>query len=560
MFGRFGGRAGKGPLMKKAPLTALVAAAALGIGAYCLDEWARPKPDEPFFEGLGSYHRKVTTSSPLAQRYFDQGLAFFYGFNFDESRRSFQAAAAADPRCAMAYWGIAMAQSEPGDAKTADSRADDALQAAAQAREQADAATPVERSLIEALGRRYAGPMPAKAYADAMRGLWREFPHDPDVGALTAHALMRTHSGAEWTLDGQPRGGALEAIAILEVVLAQFPKHPFALHLMVHLLEASPHPERANAAADSLRDLAPGLGHLLHMPSHIDIRCGRWDAAVAATQKGREADQAYLRIVPRPDSYREFISHNNHLLAYAAAMAGRSRLASEAIEQLLADLPADYIDKNGGLVDFYFGLRYELHVRFGQWEAMLAEAAPPTRLPIAHALLCFGRGTALAALGRIAEAEDEQRRFRQALLLIGPEAMCRKNTADDVLAVGDGVLAGEILYRKGNVDQAIARLTEAVSREDRLDYSEPPEWIQPARHALGAVLMDAGRYAPAESVYGEDLKRHPENGWSLYGLSRSLLKQGKKAEAAAVAARFEKAWQHADITLTASCLCLPEKH
>jgi tetratricopeptide (TPR) repeat protein len=552
-------------------LGCLFAALVLGFAAYLLREPRPSQPTEPLFGDLGSdlghHTRKVTTTSALSQKYFDQGLAFLYGFNYTEAARSFEAAAACDPKCAMAFWGIAIAN---GDAIT-DPSADEplakaAVQAVTKARELDGGATPVERDLIEALSHRYADPPPVdpkpldQAYAAAMRRVWKAYPDDGDVGALTGQAIMLLHRKGQWTQEGEAQPGTDEVIRTLEAVLAKHPLHPYALHLLVHSVEASPHPEMGDVAADRIRDLAPGLGHLTHMPSHIDIRRGRWQKAVVASEKAVAADEAYRRIAESPGVYcRILMAHDSDMLAYAAAMQGESQKATQAIQNLLSELPADFVKQHAAKLDAFFAMPYEVHLRFGRWDAMLAEQPPKSSFPIAVAFWHFARGAAFAAKKEVPEATAELRAFLAACQLVSDGAIFRKNSAVAVLGIAERMLAGEILYREGKVDQAVATLRDAVAREDSLLYVEPPEWMLPSRHVLGATLMDAGRFAQAEAVYREDLARRPENGWSLYGLSQSLRMQKKTAEAAAVAARLKQAWQHADVRLTASCLCLPSK-
>jgi tetratricopeptide (TPR) repeat protein len=545
----------------------LFAAAAFSFSAYFLCEPRRSEPAEPFFDGLGTHRRKVTTTSPLAQRYFDQGLAFLYGFNYTEAARSFEAAAASDPHCAMAFWGIAIANGDSISDPAADEPlAQAAVQAVAKARDLAAGGAPVERDLIDALSFRYADPPPVdpkpldRAYAEAMRKVWKTYPDDGDVGALTGQALMLLHRKGWWTQEGEPQPGTEEVIHTLQTVLAKHPRHPYALHLFVHVVEASPHPEMGDAAADLLRNMAPGLGHLTHMPTHIDIRRGRWQEAVVASEKAVAADSSYRRLAQSPGVYcRILMAHDNHMLAYTAAMQGESQKSTQAIQDLLSELPTEFVAEHAAKLDAFFAMPYELHLRFGRWDAMLAEPPPKPTFPIATAFWHLARGTALAAKKEIPSAKIEQAAFATARGSIPAGAVFQKNSAAAVLDVGENMLAGEILYREGKVDEAIDRLREAAAREDSLLYVEPPEWILPARHALGATLMDARRYAEAAAVYREDLAHRPENGWSLFGLSRSLRMQKKTVEAAAVAARLQNAWQHADIKLTASCLCLPGK-
>jgi tetratricopeptide (TPR) repeat protein len=521
------------------------------------------KPTEPRFGGLGPHHRKVTTTSDSAQEYFDQGLAFLYGFNHDEAIRSFEAAAESDPQCAMAFWGIAAANGPHINNPAVDEpHAKAAWGALTKARALASNATKVEQALIEALGKRYADPQPAdrklldEAYATAMAEVWKTHPNDADVGALTAEAKMDLRPWDQWTLAGKAQPGTDEVIQILDRVLELSPKHPLALHLMIHAVEASPHPEKADVAADRLRDLEPGLGHMVHMPSHIDVRRGRWQAAVTVNEKAIAADAAYRKTVPQQGLYHVYMAHNFHMLAYAAMMQGQSKKATDAIKEMLAGIPEEFIKKAAPVIDGYFAMPYELHMRFGRWDAMLAEPKPRDCFPLTTALWHYARGVSLAAKDDVAAAKREQQAFEAAVKAAPKDANFAKNAAADILGVAEKTLAGEILYREGKVDEAVAALREAARREDNLHYIEPPAWIQPVRHALGAALMVVGRYSDAEAVYRDDLAHYPENGWSLFGLSQSLKAQGKNAEASAVAERFDKVWQHADVKLSSSCFCL----
>jgi tetratricopeptide (TPR) repeat protein len=524
------------------------------------------KPAEPRFQGLGKHTRRITTSSPEAQQYFDQGLAFLYAFNHDEAIRSFEAAAAADPNCAMAFWGIAIANGPHINNPAVDEdHAKTAWKALRQARALSSKASGVEQALIEALGKRYADPQPEDrkpldtGYAEAMRKVRQAHPDDADVGALTAEAIMDLRPWDQWTPEGKSQPGTDDVLQILDAVLAKSPQHPLALHLLIHAVEASPHPEKAAAAADRLRDLEPGLGHLVHMPSHIDVRRGRWQEAVIANEKAIAADKAYRTIVPNQGFYRLYMAHNHHMLAFAAMMQGESLKTTHAIQELLASVPAEFIEQNAAMVDGFFAMPYELHMRFGRWDEMLAEPKPRKAFPITTALWCYARGVAFAAKNQVASAKSEQEAFVVAKKAVPKEAVFGKNNAADLLGIADMVLRGEILYREGRTDDALIALREAVRREDHLHYMEPPDWIQPVRHALGAALMESKHYAEAESVYRDDLKHYPENGWSLYGLSRSLRMQGKKDAALAASTHFDKVWQHADIKLSSSCFCLQGK-
>jgi tetratricopeptide (TPR) repeat protein len=531
---------------------------------YWLKEGAEPATAEvPVFEGLGSHGRKVTTSSAEAQKYFNQGLCFLFAFNHDEAIRSFRRAATSDPQCAMAWWGIAIANgphiNNPIVSKESARAAWDALTKA----RAAAGAGPIEKELIAALGKRYADPQPDdrkpldEAYAAAMRDVWKAHPDDADVGALFAESLMDLRPWDLWTADEKAQPGTDEVVATLEAVLAKTPNHPLALHLYIHAVEASSKPERAVAPADRLRNLQPGLGHLVHMPSHIDVRTGRWAQAIEANAKAIEADRKYRAKSPRQGFYNVYMAHNHHMLAYAAIMRGQSQKAIAAINEMAQGIPPEFVKENAPLADGFTALPLEILVRFGRWDEVLAAPEPPDYLPIARTLRRCARSIAYAAKKDVTNARAERDEFLKARAVVPAEAKSGLNKAEDLLAVAEHLLAGEILYREGKVAEGIAELREAVRREDLLHYSEPPDWIHPVRHALGATLLAEGRAAEAEKVYRDDLKKLPDNGWSLFGLARSLRLQNKEDEAKQVEARFQKAWTDADIKISSSCFCQP---
>ena len=520
----------------------------------------------PLFEGLGSHGRLVTTASPEAQRYFNQGLCFLYAFNHDEAIRSFRAAAELDPSCAMAWWGIAVANGPHiNNPAVPRERAEAAWEALTKAQEAAAKASKAERALIAALAKRYANPQPEdrkpldETYAAAMREVWKAHPDDADIGALFAEAMMDLRPWDFWTPEGQAQPGTEEIVATLETVIAKAPDHPLALHLYIHAVEASPKPERALAPTDRLRDLQPGLGHLVHMPSHLDVRLGRWAKAIETNAKAIDADRRYRERSPQKGFYHVYMAHNHHMLSYAAIMRGQSKLAIGAINDMAKGIPPEWIKENAPIADGFTAMPLELLVRFGRWDEVLAASEPPEYLPLARSLRHCSRGIAFAAKGDVQKAKAEQAAFLASRAKVPPEARFGNNAAADLLAVAEHLLAGEIRYREGKVEIALAELREAVKREDALRYAEPPDWIHPVRHALGATLLAEGRAAEAEKVYRDDLVRMPDNGWALFGLARSLELQGKRDEAAKVEARFKEAWRDADIKITSSCLCLPAK-
>ncbi len=520
-------------------------------------------PAVPLFDGLGGLSRKVTTASPEAQRYFDQGLALVYAFNHDEAIRSFHRAAELDPRCAMAWWGVAYANGPHiNNPVVPEGRAKAAWEALGKATAALAGASPVEGALVRALASRYADPQPEdrkpldQAYADAMRRVFETFPGDADVGALFAESLADLRPWDLWTADGKPQPGTEELVATLDAVLALDPKHPLANHLMVHAVEASPHPERADAAADVLRDLQPGLGHMVHMPSHIDVRRGRWQQAIDANAKAIDADRRYRARAPEPGFYRLYMAHNHHMLAYAAMMTGQSALAIRTIREMVADIPLDFFRANPW-ADGFMAMPLEVLMRFGRWDEVLAEPDFPDFAPISRALQHYARAVAHAAKDELPSARREQEAFVAARARVPKEATFGNNAGSEVLDVAESFMRGEVLFRSGKVDEGLASLREAAAREDRLRYDEPPDWIMPVRHAYGAALLQAGRFADAEAAFREDLAKLPGNGWGLYGLSRALALQKKTAEAAEVEERFDAVWRRADLRIKSACLCLP---
>jgi tetratricopeptide (TPR) repeat protein len=523
---------------------------------------------EPFFEGLGSYKLKVTTASPEAERYFNQGLAFYHGFNHGEAIRSFQAAAEVDPKCAMTHWGVALACGPhinfPAVPPPAAELAWKELHLAQQ---NAGSASQVERDLIEALSHRYANPQPEnripldQAYADAMRKVWKKHPNDPDVGSLFAEAMMDLRPWNQWTSQGQPNAGTEEILATLDAVLVLNPEHPFANHLYIHAVEASPHPERADAAADRLRTLQPGLAHNVHMPSHIDIRRGRWQQAIDTNLHAIEADRRYREIVGAPSGLIPlYAAHNRHMLAFAAMMNGQRKLALDQIRAMVTEFPPDFMKENALLAEGYAAMPLEVMVRFGRWDEILSEPDNyPHYMPFTRAFHYAARAVACAAKREPKEARQAQAVFLERKKLVPQDDFIwGNNSCKAILGVVTPMVEGEILVAGGKIDEAVARLREAIAAEDGLKYDEPPGWLIPVRHSLGAVLMKNGRFAEAEQVYRDDLARLPDNGWSLYGLAESLRMQHKDAkESESMRAKFKQVWAGADTQITSSCLCQP---
>lgn len=519
----------------------------------------------PLFDDLSSYSRPVTTSSPVVQRYFDQGLAFTFGFDHERAIESFQEAARLDPQCAMAWWGIANACGPNINGPTVDA-AHDALAREAITRAQAAMAsgTPTEQALIRAQAKRFGASFSAErraldeAYAAAMREAWHAHPDDADIAVLFAESLLDLRPWDQWQPDGRPQPGTEEALAALKVGLSLRPDHPLGLHLTIHAYEASPHPEDALPAANRLRGQRSMIGHLEHMASHIDVRVGNWAEAVESNERAIQSDLRYRRVVGAPTGVMPvYMAHNRHMQAYAAVMTGQRDLALRTIRAMVAEISAELPPEFFGYVDGFSAMPYEVMVRFGQWDEILALPVPGEKYVFSRAVLFAARGIAQAALGRPAEARKEQTAFIAARALVPADSPFSTNTMGNILAVAEAMLDGEVLFREGQSDAGLAQLREAVRREDALHYDEPPPWIIPVRHALGAALLQVGRVPEAEQVYRDDLKKLPRNGWALFGLARSLQLQDKSAEAAVVEKDFAREWAKADVELKSSCLCQP---
>ncbi len=514
----------------------------------------------PLLEDLGNWRRKITTRSPQAQRYFDQGLQLAYAFDREAAQRSFEEAARLDPDCAMCYWGAAYALGRDINVPPIPERTAAAYEAIHKALARQAHATPVERALMDAMARRYASPQPADpaeqvkletAYADAMRELAKRFPDDADVQALFAESLMDLHPWDYWTADGKPQPGTPEILATLEAALQRWPDHPLANHLHIHALEASPTPERALPSARRLPRSTPGAGHLVHMPAHILHRVGRYEESTEANRRAVEADDAYAAKLGTKGFIGMYMAHNHHFQCYSAMMQGRSAESIAAARKAAAGASLEMLQAMPGF-DYFLAAPMFAMARFGRWDDILKEPAPVSGFAFEKAIWRYGRGLALAARGRLEEAGAEADSLAGTAQGIPAEAMEGFNPTRALLAIAGDMLAGEIAAKQGRRDEAIERLRSAVEGEDALRYDEPSDWFYPTRHSLGAVLLQAGRAREAEAVYREDLKRNPGNGWALFGLARSLRAQRKDAAAAKVEAQFRRAWKDADVTLMAS--------
>jgi tetratricopeptide (TPR) repeat protein len=508
----------------------------------------------PRLQSLGKHVFPVTCRSAKVQAFVNQGMNLAYGFNHAEAGRAFRESARLDPNCAMAYWGQALVLGPNINAAMTPEDEPKAYEAAQKALSLKGRASARERAYIEAVATRYSGKAEDrgardKAYAEAMRDLTKRYPDDLDAATLFAEALMDLSPWSYWMPDGQPYPATKEAEAALQRALAKNPNHPGALHYWIHLMEAH-HPDRAVAEADRLLTLVPGAGHMVHMPSHIYQRVGRFADARVSNEKAVLADEDYIVQCRAQGLYpMAYYPHNVHFLWFAATMEGRSRTAIESARKVASKVSDDALKELPLLAGFRVVPFYAL-ARFGKWDEMLAEAAPPDNLFL-NGVWHYARGLAFAGKGQLSDAEVELATLRK---IAGDPALKFRlfslNTGDAITALAPEMLAAELAAKRKDFERAISHAERALRLEGGLSYTEPSEYHYPPRHLLGAVLLEAGRPGEAETVYWDDLRSNPENGWALFGLGQALRAQGK--DPSGVEARFKKAWANADVTLTGS--------
>ena len=545
---------------------------------------------------LGKYSRSITTKSPDAELWFNRGLIWCYGFNHEEAVECFERAIAADGGCALAYWGVAYALGpnynkpwsffDDEELETTVERTHRMVEQASKcAAASAGAATPLEKALVDALRYRYPRDHASEKddrsvwnveYADAMLRVHAEFGSDLDVAALCADALMNLSPWKLWDLkSGGPAPGARtqQVQAILERALGQTPggmQHPGVLHLYIHFIEMSPTPELGLPAADALRGLVPDAGHLNHMPTHIDVLVGDYARGIASNRQAFEADEKFLARAGARNFYTLYRMHDYHFCLYSALFAGQSRVALDTAARLEASLSADLLRVGSppmaDWLEGFVAMRVHALVRFGRWDDLVALPLPADR-----ALYCattamthYAKAVALAATARLPEAEAERARFHAAKARVPASRTLFNNTCADLLAVAEALMEGEVAFRCGHHDEAYAHLRAAVARYDGMPYDEPWGWMQPARHAYGALLMERAHYAEAAAVYADDLGlndnlpralRHPGNVWALHGYHECLVKLGREQEAEAIAPALKKALAGADVPIQSSCFC-----
>lgn len=539
---------------------------------------------------LGVFRREVTTDSANAQLWFDRGLNWLYGFNHAEAVACFEKAIEADPGCAMAHWGVAVGigpnYNLPWhlmDRRTRSRNLAAAYDATQAASALAGGVTAVEADLIGALHARYPERDPIEdmmpwnlAYTEAMRGVQQHHPDDLEVLAVFADAMLNETPWQMWDLTtGEPKEPAktVEARAVMERAFEEIDAawdHPGLLHLYVHLMEMSPTPELALRQGDRLRQLCPDAGHLIHMPTHIDVLCGAYHDVVLWNQKAVEADQRWLANEGHMNVYTLYRNHNTHFVIYGAMFAGQYGAAMEAAEQLIDEIPEEFLRVESppfaDPAEAFVAMKHHVQVRFGRWQDLIDEPLPedPELYLATTALLLYAKCLAYAATGDVAEAERHRDLFQEARVKVPDTRRVHNNTVVDLLEVADAMIDGELEYRRGNFDEAFGHLRHAVHLEDNLLYDEPWGWMQPTRHALGALLLEQGRYDEAEAVYRADLglddtlsraSQHPNNLWALHGLHECLEQRDEDVERHLIKQQLDLALARSDVPVKASCYC-----
>ena len=539
---------------------------------------------------LGAFERTITTTSEEAQVWFNRGLNWIYGYNHAEAIACFDRALEHDPGCAMAHWGKAYAFGpnynipwhlmDPAGKAQALSAAYDATQLAL---EHSVGKTQVEQDLINALPARYPQREPIddqrswnQDYVDAMRRIHKTYDQDLDVCTVFAEAILNLTPWKMWDLKTSriaKGAGTAEAQLVLETAFEQFSEaweHPGLLHLYIHLMEMSPFPQKALRAGDCLRDLVPDAGHLIHMPTHIDVLCGQYSDVVVYNQKAIAADRKFLAKVGAMNVYSLYRTHDHHFVIYGAMFLGQYGPAIRAAQELIDTTPDELLRvESPPMADFiegYLPMKQHVLIRFGKWQEIVAQELPKDQVLYCAttAMMRYARSVAYSAMGSVAEAAAEKEAFLAAKVKVPETRRVHNNTVVDILEIAEAMLMGELEYRKGNYEVAFDYLRKSVELDDALPYDEPWGWMQPARHALGALLMEQGYLEEAEAVYRADLGldnslsracQHPNNVWSLHGLHECFVHRGEQVEVLHIKRQLDQAIARAEVTVTSSCYC-----
>lgn len=506
--------------------------------------------------GLGNLHHPVSTKNAEAQQFFDQGLRYIYAFNHDEAARSFQHAAELDPKLAIAYWGVAEAVGPNYNDPASDERFMKAHEAIQKAVDLSATASPSEQAYIQAMAKRFPGDgtdrrKAAEDYHDAMREVMKSFPDDLDAATLFAESGMSLHPWGLWHPDGTPEVGTEEIVSTLESVIRRDPNHMGAVHYYIHAVEASPNPERALAGANKLASLAPGAGHIVHMPAHVYIRTGDYEAAVKTNEQAAAVDRAYIKASGAQGIYpMMYYSHNLHFIAMCASMNGNYAEAKKNAD-MLAEHVGPHVKEMPPLEGF-MTIPIAVEIRFHHWNEILQMPQPDSAMKTTTVFWHFARGMALASTGKLSEAEGEYKIVSEAEKNTPPDvvfAMPVNNKAKDIMKVAENVLGGQIALAKKDSAAAIGMFRDAVAVQDTLKYGEPPDWFFPVRESLGATLLMTGDAAGAEKVFREDLDRNPRNPRSLFGLQQALKAQGRDYDAGFVQDQFRNSWKGENLAL-----------
>lgn len=510
--------------------------------------------------GFDRFTRSVTTQSPEAQQWFDQGLQLLYGFDHAAAACAFSQATKLDPQCAMAWWGLAYAHGpnieHPHMTEAQSKAAYDAMQ---EALKHVDHVEPPERALVTALSKRYTSPAPQdrtsldEAFAATMREAWMQFPNDPEVSVAYADSLMIQQPHEYWATKGEPIGHTRQIITVLDATLVDWPSHPGANHYLILAMEGSDNPMNAWRSSSLLQELAPGSGHLVHMSSHIFFRMGHYPRAANGNERAIEADRAVYTDAAPSDEYRVQMMRHCVALADAAMMEARFETSLGACRRIKEIAGADPSKQQLNLIDGLLATKFQVLVRFGKWDEILKEPEPARERLISCAMRHCARVMAHAAQNDVAKATSELSCMGQIVKTLDDQWVIGMHRAQPVLAIAQRVMEGRILHSEGKMTEAVLALQQAANLEDELVFKSPRGWMMPVRHLLGALHLQANQFVEAEAVYRADLNVHPHNGWAMLGLRDALIGQGREAEAKEFAANVPKAWSRGDVQPTSSC-------